>query len=44
MIKNSRTIKYVEKLIKVKKEIDKINARKSNKGDRKKSRKKLTTS
>ena len=38
-----RTIKYVEKLIKVKKEIDKINARKSSKGDRKKDREKKLT-
>ena len=38
-----RTIKYVEKLMKVKKEIDKINARKSSKGDRKKDREKKLT-
>ena len=38
-----RTIKYVEKLVKVKKEIDKINARKSSKGDRKKDREKQLT-
>ena len=39
----TRTIKYVEKLVKVKKEIDKINARKSSKGDRKKDREKKLT-
>lgn len=38
-----RTIKYVEKLMKVKKEIDKINVRKSSKGDRKKDREKKLT-
>lgn len=38
-----RTIKYVEKLVRVKKEIDKINARKSRDGDRKKNREKQLT-